>query len=238
MKDFILNNYSLIYRIFIGASAFFGLVTYKKYKTTNVRYFIFFLVYIFSFELLAGYPSALHDNPSLSHIKAFLKGTKFERNFWVYNLFWNLLSTLFLSFYYHKIIKIKPYKAVVKWAAIIFLAAAIVYLTFNFDEFFNRSVVFIKIMALIVILLNIVLYFIEILRGDKILTFYRSFNFYASAALLIWWLVTTPVVFYQIYYSTADLNFIKLRAQIFIFANIFMYSTFTFALLWSKPENN
>jgi hypothetical protein len=195
-------------------------------------------VYVTLFECLARYTSIIHNNESFFKVEAYLKGTKFEKNYWVYNLFWVFLGTLFLSFYYSKILKTKSFKVIIKAVTAVFLVASLIYIGFHFDSFFNSSVIFLKISALSVIILNIVLYFIEILSGEQILTFYKSFNFYASAALFIWWLVTTPMVFYQIYYSKADWNFIFLRWQIFLTANFFMYSIFTFAFIWCRRENN
>lgn len=237
MNDFLLNNYSFLYRLFIGISVLTGLLYYKKYKHTNVKYFIWFLIYIFCFEMIAGYTDLVAQQASLYDVKMFLKGTRFETNYWVYNLFWRILATLFISFYYLKVLKSKVNSLVVKYAASIFVLFSVIYVMFNIDDFFNGIIIPVKIAAVSVIFLCVMFYFIEILNGDKILTFYRSFNFYVSAALLIWWLVTTPVMFYQIYFSTADWNFIFLRWQIFLFANLFMYSIFTFALIFSIPED-
>lgn len=237
MNDFLYNNYTVLYRLFIAISVLTGLLYYKKYKHTNVKYFIWFLIYILSFEILAGYTKLLDQQESLYDVKMFLKGTLFERNYWVYNLFWGVLSTLFISFYYLKVLKSKKNSIVVKYATYIFMLFSISYVIFNIDDFFFSIVIPVKIAAVSVIFLCVMFYFIEILNGDKILTFYRSFNFYVSAALLIWWLVTTPVMFYQIYFSTADWNFVFLRWQIFLFANLFMYSIFTVAFIYSKPEN-
>lgn len=237
MSNFLLDNYSFLYRFIIAFSAITGLLCYKKYKNETTKYFIWFLVYILLFELFAGYPSYIKNYSSLQSINEYLKGTKFETNYWVYNLFWNILSTVFLSFYFFKIIKSQRYKLIVKSVTSIFILFSIVYISFNFDSFFNSSIIPIKLFAAGLVLLNVIFYLIEILNGDKILTFYKSFNFYVSAALLIWWLVTTPVVFYQIYFSKADLSFVYLRWQIFLLANYFLYSAYTFALIYCKPEH-
>ena len=92
------------------------------------------------------------------------------------------------------------------------------------------------ILGSLIIFLCTVFYFFEILQSDNILTFYKLLNFYISTAIFIWWLIITPLVFYDIYNSNYDWNFIFLKWQIYLFANIFMYSTFTFALIFCKPE--
>ena len=238
LNDFLFNNYSILTKLIIATSTIVGLIHLKFYKTSNVKYFIWFLVYVTLFECLASYTRIVHENESLKAVEQYLKGTKFEKNYWVYNLFWNFLGTLFLSFYYSKILKTKSFKVIIKVVTAIFLVASMIYIGFHFDSFFNSSIIFLKISALSVIFISIVLYFIEMLRGENILTFYKSFNFYASAALFIWWLVTTPMVFYQIYFSKADWNFIFLRWHIYLAANFFMYSIFTFAFIWCRRENH
>ena len=91
--------------------------------------------------------------------------------------------------------------------------------------------------ALIIFLCS-TFYFIQILNTDKILVFNKQVNFYISIALFVWFLVTTPLDFYHIYFLNVDWDFIFLKWEIYLFANIFMYSTFTFALIYCKPENN
>ena len=77
----------------------------------------------------------------------------------------------------------------------------------------------------------------EILLSDTILVFYKSINFYISVAILIWWLIITPIVFFEKYNTTSDWDYVFLKWQIKLFANICMYLTFTFALIFCKPEN-
>ncbi|GAL73156.1 hypothetical protein JCM19302_3037 [Jejuia pallidilutea] len=73
--------------------------------------------------------------------------------------------------------------------------------------------------------------------------FYKSLNFYISAVIFIWWLIIAPLTFYDVYYKyeigvgVFDKAFVDLRFQIFLFANLFMYLTYTFALIWCKLEN-
>jgi hypothetical protein len=44
------------------------------------------------------------------------------------------------------------------------------------------------------------------------------------------------LVFYDIYNTNGDWNFIFLKWQIYLSANVFMYLTFTFALIFCKPD--
>ena len=78
-----------------------------------------------------------------------------------------------------------------------------------------------------------------------------STTFYISVVIFIWWLIITPLTFYDLFYGSVDLskpfrhpeffgdiNYITLRKRIYLFSNIFMYLTFIFALIWCRPEKD
>ncbi len=216
-------------------AAITGIICYKKYKVTNAKYFIYFLIYVVIIEHIAGYPRYLVNYDSLKEAKAYLKGTMFERNYWFYSLFWNIGSGLFYTWYFRKTIKNPTFKTILKFGLLLFIISSIVYLMTNWEWFFKELAVYIHVTGAILILFSVCLYFIEILKSHVILRFHSSLNFYIAAVLIIWYLITTPLSFYNMYFSTADWNFIFLKWQIFLFANIFMYLTFTFALIYCKP---
>ncbi|NMH85927.1 hypothetical protein [Flavivirga algicola] len=252
MDEFIRQNYSFITHSVELLAAVIGLLVFRKYKSTAAKYFIYFLVYLTLCDFISMYARAVRPDRFLN----FLIGTIFEKNYWWATLYWNVGAILFFAFYYYKILKIGLFRNVVKFAAYIFFVFSIIYIALNWDDFFVRFFPVISILGAIVILLCAVFYFIEILQSDKILTFYKSINFYISLAIFIWWLIITPIVFYDIYYtydiksSTSldsvmlkrevyrDWDFVILRRQIYLFANVFMYLTYTFALIWCKPEND
>jgi hypothetical protein len=171
-------------------------------------------------------------------ILSFLESTVFKRNYWWATLFWGIGSILFYTFYFYKILKTNLFKNILKLLGVSFFLFSFTYIFFNIDAYFVRYLVPIDIFGAIIIFTCTLLYFIEVLSSNKILTFYRSLNFYISAAIFIWWLIITPLVFYDIYNSHRDWNFIFLKWEIYLFTNIFMYSTFTFALIWCRPEND
>ncbi len=151
-------------------------------------------------------------------------------------MYWKIGAILFFSFYYYRYLINKSFKRIVKYSGYSFLVFSIIYILFNWDDYFIVFFPIIDILGAIIIFLCTAFYFFEILNSEKILTFYTSINFYISAAIFIWWLIITPLVFYDIYNSHYDWNFIFLKWQIYLFANIVMYLTFTFALIFCKPE--
>lgn len=238
MEEFLLKNYSFLTKLVEGIAAITGLICYKKYRNTYHKYFIWFLVYIILLDFLGSYTIYVAKYEILKPIKEALKGTLIEKNYWVFTFFWSIGSILFFVFYYLKIITNKYYRRIITYAALLFFLCSTTYIFLNINAFFKAAIPLIKVSGATVIFMCVIFYFIELLKSDEVLTFYKSLNFYISATIFIWWLVTTPVVFFEIYFSSADWNFVFLRWQIFLFMNIFMYLTFSFALLWCKPQND
>ncbi|MCB0447397.1 MAG: hypothetical protein KDD03_07780 [Gelidibacter sp.] len=171
-------------------------------------------------------------------MKEILADTPFKRNYWWFTLFWNIGGVMFMSYYYQKIIKSKVSIKIIRYLSLTFLIFASIYIFYNLDAFFNSQLKFVNIFGALVILSCIVLYFIEVLKSDKILVFYKSLNSIISAILLLWWLIITPLIFYEVYFSQADAGYLLLRRYIYLFSNVFMYLSFAVAILVCKPENN
>lgn len=238
MEDFIIQNKSFITRIFELLAVLTGLICYKKYRFTNAKYFIYFLIYAFLVDLIGGYPRHFNNYVFLSNFKNIIKDTIFEYNNWWYTLFWDIGAVLFFAFYFNRILNTTLFKRMIKYTSLMFLLFSISYILVYWKIYlFSQSIPIICVLGGFVILFCVILYLLEILQSDKVMSFYKSLNFYISIAIFIWWLIVTPLSFYDIYNSTSDWNFVFLKWQIYLFANIFMYGTFTIGLIVSSPEN-
>lgn len=234
MNEFLRDNYSLLTSSLNLIAAITGVFCLKKYKGTTAIFFIYFLIYIVIIDLIGGYPSFF-----IKYNKFYLiKDTVIEHNYWWYTLLWIIGAILFFTFYYQKILKNNSLILIVKISRNVFLYFSLIFIVFNWEGFFIRSFPILNIAGALIIVTCVALYFIEILSGDKVLSFYKSINFYISAVILVWWLITTPIVFFQMYNNDSDWNFVFLKWQIYLFSNCFMYLTFTFALLWCNPKIN
>ncbi len=233
MEEILLENYSLIIHTIEFIAAITGVILFKKYNSGAAKFFISFLVYIAICDLIGNYTYLVRNGGFFS----FLESTPLRNNYWWTTLTWFIGAIVFYCFYYNKILKTKTYKVIVKYAGFSFITISISYILFNIEDYFVKFFPFINVFGALIIFLCTMLYFIEILKSEYILTFYKSLNFYISSAILIWWLIVTPMVFYDIYFSKADWNFVILKWQIYMLANIFMYTTFTIGLIYSKPEN-
>ncbi|GAA4237750.1 hypothetical protein GCM10022291_25570 [Postechiella marina] len=245
MKNFLIEHYILLTKSFEILAAITGIVVYKNYKHSPAKYFIFFLIYVALLELVGGYVRQVRPDKSLH----FLMGTLFEKNYWLYNLGWHLGAILFFVFYYYKVLKTKSFKTLLKNIGYFYLCFSIVYIFSNGIDFFYKSFIILKVTGAIIIFTCCALYFIELLQSQKILLFFKSLSFYITVVILIWWLIITPLSFYDVYYSSVDLskpfrhpdffgdlNYATLKKRIYLFSNTFMYLTYTFALIWCRPQ--
>tara|TARA_R110002073_G_scaffold240878_2_gene402679 strand:- start:4680 stop:5399 length:720 start_codon:yes stop_codon:yes gene_type:complete len=238
LEDFLKDYYSILNDVVLLLAVIATIFVYKKYKFTHVKYFLWFLVYSFFVDLIGGYTVYVSKYPFFSGIKDALEGTLFEKNYWWYNTFWAIGSALFYSFYFRKVIDTKLYKKILNHSRKIFLVIALGYIVFNINLFFNSSIIVVKILGAIVVLLSTVLFFMEILKSNKVLAFYKTIDFYIASVVFIWFLVRTPIVFYDVYFTTKDWDYVILKSAILLITNMFMYLTFSFALLWCRPQND
>jgi hypothetical protein len=238
MEDFLREYFSFLNKAVEIVAAIVAILVYKKYRKTKVKYFLWFLIYVFILELIGGYTVYVSKFEFLQGVKNMLKDTLIEKNYWWYNIFWTIGSAMFFSSYFIISLKTKAFKKTLILGRAIFLIASLVFILFNLNDFFTSSLTFSTILGAILVLLSTVLYFIEILQSQKVLSFYKSVNFYIAAVVFVWFLIRTPIIFYDVYFSVKDWDYVILKAIITLSTNIFMYVTFSIALLWCKPQNN
>ncbi len=232
MQDFLLKNYLLLTTIVEYSAAVTGLILYKKYKHTAAKYFIRFLWYLSICDFASNYTYCIKNDGLFS----FLEGTKFVRNFWFGTLYWDIGAIIFVSFYFRKILNNTLFKIIIKYATYTFVLISFSWIFIYWEAYFKRPFPFVNVIGAVIVFICVMFYFIEVLLSDKILIFYKSLDFYISFAFFIWWIITTPFVFYGIYYGGGDEAFRNLRNLMYLIANMAMYLTFTFALIWCRPE--
>ncbi|MGY0392606.1 hypothetical protein ACW5R3_08640 [Bizionia sp. KMM 8389] len=232
MIEFLLNNASLISLGLEILAAVTGLVFFSKYKHTAAKYFIYFLVYVVFFEVVGRYTRFIKNDGVLS----FLENTLLEKNYWWYSLCWLILSVAFYGWYYLKTLTNKNHKKILKFTLFGFLIYAVLITVLNWEAFFNTNFVSITVFGALIILQCVFYYFLEILQSDKILTFYKSLNFYITCSILILWLVQTPLVFFEPYFGILDMDYVYLRNFINLNIIAFMYLSFTIGLVVSNPN--
>ncbi|GGG45070.1 hypothetical protein [Bizionia arctica] len=237
MEEFLRNNYSILITSIEVFAVFVGIISYKKYKYSNAKYFIYTLVYLFIIELLGAYTIYVEKYEFLNNIEIALKGTLFEKNRWWFTIFWKIGGVLVFAIYYQRVLTNKIYLKLLKGSTILFLLFSIYIISTNWKDFFVKSFLSLDIAGALIIIQCAFYYFLEILTNERVLKFYKDLNFYISIAILIFWLIISPLAFYEVYYSTDDWNYIILKWQIYLFANLFLYGVFAIGLIVSNPEN-
>lgn len=106
MKEFLIENYSLLTKSFEILAAMTGIFVYRKYRNSVAKYFIFFLIYIAILELVGGYVIYVRPDKFLH----FLIGTLLEQNYWLYTLCWKVGAILFLIIITLILLKIRALK--------------------------------------------------------------------------------------------------------------------------------
>lgn len=217
-------------------AALIGLLVYNKFKTTKVKYFIWFLWYVFFIDLIGWTPYFIYKYESFKWIDKYTNDTIFERNYLWYGIFWKIGSTLFISFYFRLILMNEYFKKIIKYLTLLFLLLCIVYLAFFYKTYYTGESYLINFSGVLIIVLSTSFYLAEVLMSHKIINFYKSVYFYIASVFFVFFLIKTPIMFFQIYYTTDDWNFVFLRDDIILFCNVFMYFMFSYALLKCKPE--
>ncbi len=233
MSNFIFENYSNLILSVEVLAAITGVILYKKHSHTNTKYFIGFLCYVVLLSIVGKYTYLIKDG-----ILSFLEGTLLNKNFWWFTLSWQIGAVYFFSWYYQKTLKTELNVKILKYSTYIFLLISLCIILSDLDAFFKGSFPLISIYGSFIILQCAFFYYFEILQSDAILSFHKSVNFYISTAILVFWLIKTPLVFYEMYLNKDDLDFVYLNSYINITVIYIMYLTFTVGLIVSKPEDD
>ena len=215
MLKYLTTHFNFVVYFFEVLAILTAIFTFKKFKNTKTKLFIYYLFYVGFVELGAAAITYFKSNILIE----FLLKTGIKVIGW-FNIFWLIGSVIFISIYYLNILKIRLFKLILTWLSISFTITSISYI------FFGAVVIF----------TSCVLYFLELLQLDNLIKLTDHFPFYASIALFLWWLVTSPLFFYEIYNNESDWDFVNLKRRVFLFANIFMYTCFAIGLILSKPQ--
>ncbi|MBQ0769823.1 MAG: hypothetical protein KBT58_11055 [Bizionia sp.] len=234
MEEFFKQNYSLLNKSVVLIAVIAGIISYKKFKGTPGYFFILIVVYLFLIDLLGSY--------YLIYTKVeFLKplyNSVFRKNYWWFTITFDVGVIALFSVLYQKIIDTPRFKIILKSATVLYLCFALIFIGVKHQELFRQTFPLLQILGALIIILCCAFYLYELLKSDALLRMHKDLYFYVTIAIFLWWIIVTPLSFYDLYFSNADWNFIILKWQILLLSNILMYLTFSFALLWCKPQND
>ncbi len=189
-----MDTYFFVTYIFVLCAFLLSVYYYKNNKSRETLYLTWFLGSTIFVETISSYSFLLDDFNFLSR----LKGTNFEHNYWIYNIYMILSSLFYISFFKWYL---KSYKAIktLDILSVFYLIGSILYLIIN-GGFFEGYSLFTLLVGAILVLLSIFYYYYEIIKSDSLLKIKKSVPFYVSLGALFFYLFTTPVLIYSIYY--------------------------------------
>ena len=100
----------------------------------------------------------------------------------------------------------------------------------------TKYILLVEAISFITVILSSLFYLVERLSTNKIDEFHRSINFYIGITVLMWWLITTPIMFYDIYLRHGDERIRNIKDDIFLVANFVMYLSFALSLVICRPQ--
>lgn len=215
-----------------------GLLHFKKFRYHPARYFIYFLVYVWLMSNIGNYTYYFWKYELFKSFHEAIQDTVLKYNYWWFTLFWGLASVSFFAWYFNKILANPLHRKILGVAFWFFLIVSIIVILFDMENFFLGYNPFIDINGAIVIMFCVAFYFIEILQSEKILQFYRDITFYIALGILLFWLITTPLVFFEQYYRVYDPAYWNLRTYIYLAVNLMMYGLFSVGIIVSRSHNH
>jgi hypothetical protein len=191
-----------------------GVLNYKYYKQTNLRFFMLFMVYTFVSEVVANIFILLSTSTIL-----------------IYNIY-NLASTVFLLLFYRKIVKNKIIKKSSIFLIVLFSLCVVL------NSIFGQHIIYMYqnntyVLGFLFVIILIILFFVETLNSDKILSLDKLPTFWLSIGLFIFNICLIPVMVIARFIGWSGVY-----DYILLGLNVVMYSCFSYAFILSKKEFN
>jgi hypothetical protein len=216
-----LRDFFFVYVLIVGA---FGLIKTQNAPKSYWTTFPWFLLLVGAMD---GFGLFINEYLSKEYPKL---------NFYYYQLFAIPLQVIYYMWIINKNI-ISKKKLFIIGSIIFYLSAIVEALSlFKTDGYFFNSVSY--MIANVIMLANILRYFYQLSKSDRILVFYQERMFWVCLGLLIFWLGALP--FFGIFnYLLKHFHaiFIIYFNVILIF-NYLMYTCFLVSFLWTERERS
>lgn len=206
-------------------AAITGTFFYFKYKNTPWKYFLFYLWLVVVVEFTGGY---IRNHKILVYIDE--KGLIYNK--WLYNSYKFIAFNSFF-FIYNRALNNKTFKNTIKTFSILYIVVSLFNWVF-IQNFIKESSELPKIVGALFLATTIILYFIELLRSDKVLIYHKMISFWISIGLLIYYVGNIPFTLkWNTYMLFPKLH--NLFLIVYVLA-ITMYLIFAFGFIWSNKE--
>lgn len=191
------------------------------------RFLIYYLIFIFVFDLMAII-YALYGHVYEFRYFEFINGTRFASHWWIANIL-SLITTTAYTLYFVYQLNSKFWQRIIIFLTGSYLITSIISYFFT-DYFFTTTATYPYVLGAFLICFSIAIYYLELIKTDRILKYRSELAIYISIGLLIYKLAITPLFMFQRYISVSS-DFEDIYGYILDFANLFMYSVFAFGII-------
>lgn len=209
----------IIYLLFIItivelAAAVVALITYKKYRKSNEKFFLIFLWYTFFIDLIGA---------GMGHLFGL-------QNWWLYNAFM-VTMFLFYFYWYNTILKSVLFKKIIRLFVIVFVVVAIGSFIFaNWSAYHKYTFV----TGAFFVLILTVFHFYELLNSNQVLIIKHKLSFWISTGLLLFSVGMIPLFSLSEYLNFKGSNFVLTVVSL----NIILYGCYIVGFIWTKKNYN
>ncbi|AFL82022.1 hypothetical protein Aeqsu_2567 [Aequorivita sublithincola DSM 14238] len=198
-------------------------------RSRSTRHFVYFLWFTVFVEFIGSYAPIAYFSDY--RYFTFIKGTPFENNFWWYQIY-ILVSFSFLVLYFISFLKNTLLKRLFALLVVGFIISSVIIYIYT-DGFFKSTSQYASITGTLLLFFSVILFYFELLKSNLLLQLKRFLPFYLSVGVLAFNLCVTPVEIFSEYFNLEGGNnlFVKLRVNVLLYANIFMYAIFIVGFL-------
>jgi len=234
LNDFLFENRAVVTKFFELAAAISGSWYLRKTKNKKLKVFVYYLWLTVIVETLATYRIFLQKDYTYEWFIA-IKNSVFYQNRWLYNIY-GFLTIGLLGVFYSDLLTSKTFKLLIRTIVVIYSVFSFFYYTLT-DAFFEMGLPYDDILASIITITYVICYFIELMRSEYILQYYKLPSFYISVVLLLWSLCVTPLFIFNDYFRAVNTEFVIFRILMLLYINILSYSCLTFGFWYSLNKS-
>jgi hypothetical protein len=200
-----------------GLAVIAGFITWRKWSNSYLKWFVIYLLIIFIFEVL--YWIFFFYNKGTISLLLHEIIIPFEM--------------IFINWLFYKIFNTRNKKLILSGIVFYVLALLLEKTILNNFTYYFQSLSY--TVGNLFILIYIILFFVELVNSDKILTFKKLTEFWIVCGLLVFYLGTFP--FYGLYNELAkNIDIFMAVAWVATSLNYCMYLLFTIGFIWGKPH--
>lgn len=196
-------------------------------------YYLWLVIVVESYGFMVG----LSKQTNYEYF-GYLRDTFFEDGRWATNIFSALFTVLFIKYFLNFIKNIRE-RIIIQVLTLCYIVLALI-LFFDLENLQLPVIPTLLITGSLLLFITILLFLLNLLKIDQVIDLKTYFPLYVALGYLFFLLSTTPIDIYIKYYDI-ELNesYVNLRASIYLYINLFLYSTITLGFIlcfWKKKS--